>query len=110
MFISDHIVILNYFNKQQRREFWWRIVTRIITWNSDVVRICLESGDQWACNRPADPSSILHFHSGLSIENTWIILRLFKEQRINSESGDHWCLKRERENWRIYLVVKKKHY
>ena len=42
----------------------------IITLKSDVVKICRESGLQLTCVRPAEPSSILHFHSGFSNENT----------------------------------------
>ena len=52
--------------------------------------MCLESGLQSQRTKPADPSSILHFQSGFSNENTWIKLRLLKLHRINSESGDHF--------------------
>ena len=60
-----------------------------ITLKSEVERIWRESGLQLTLVSPAEPSSILHFHSGFSIENTWIMLRLLRLQRMNSESDDH---------------------
>ena len=41
------------------------------TWKSAVVRMCRESGLQQTSIRPAEPSSILHVHSGCSSDQTW---------------------------------------
>ena len=49
-----------------------------------------ESGLQLTCVRPAEPSSILHFHSGFSNEKTCIKFLLFKLQSKISESFDHF--------------------
>jgi len=40
------------------------------TWKSAVVRMCRESGLQQTSIRPAEPSSILHVHSGCSSDQT----------------------------------------
>lgn len=58
--------------------------------------MCLESGLQLTCIKPADPSSILHFQSGFSNENTWTKFLLFKLHKINSESFDHFIFKFKR--------------
>ena len=44
--------------------------TVILRWNSAVVSMCLPSGLHLAEIKPADPSSILHVHSGCSNDHT----------------------------------------
>jgi len=51
----------------------WPMDTRqqlLRTWKSAVVRMCRESGLQQTSIRPAEPSSILHVHSGCSSDQT----------------------------------------
>ncbi len=59
--------------------------------------MCRESGDQLTWIKPAEPSSILHFQSGFSMEKTCTKLRLFKLHSTNSESFDHFKMKTKNE-------------
>ena len=64
--------------------------TVILRLNSAVVSMCLPSGLHRTAIKPAEPSSILHVHSGCSNDHTWTMPLLNMPHRMKAESDDHY--------------------